>query len=352
MPRPTNEDAPTPEDVPTPEDGDAPVVVAPQWTISNATSGELISFLENDTTTTLDEINFRATRLQPTPMPRCIECHNDPCICDACPDCLLEECECDDNVEPYDPPIYDTGYNPQRPARRYTIRPIDDTTHYEDTPEQPAFRRPERPYRNPDQVGCECETCRRGRSRVAPLLSEYTINERTEDTVPEETLNPNVSFVAYMPGSTNYPVYLSKSFQYVRSQGGGHYSDRTVMHLQRNIERVDRDPHDMDLPFLVVAEAPFSYDEDTEVKSGGILGMLIRWPDTKTVIAVHRNSRRKSVGRRLFEVAQRNYLDMSFWVGRSNRQGQQFLLSLGMSPSAMNSQGGIRFSTVEEDENG
>lgn len=161
---------------------------------------------------------------------------------------------------------------------------------------------------------------------------------------------------AHTFNNPSYGNHLSKAFTFFRRHADGKYTDRTMMSLVNyadmfNAYRGDTERLAATTPLLVVAESPFSYDEVSEVKTGGVMGMAVIDPRTRrTMIAVHGNARREGIGSQLYTTARRNFPNgIVLWAGRKNAIGQHFALSVGLVATALNSQGAIRFS-MEDDE--
>ncbi len=170
--------------------------------------------------------------------------------------------------------------------------------------------------------------------------------------MPSEDLR----YAALNYDSPNYGQHLGRAFTFFRRHADGKYTDRTMMSLVNysdTFASYHRDPERLatSVPLLIVAEAPFAYDEVTEVKSGGVMGMAVVDPRSRRMmIAVHGNARREGIGSQLYLSARRNTPNgVVLWAGRKNTIGQHFCLSVGLVATALNSQGAIRFS-MEDDE--
>lgn len=144
-----------------------------------------------------------------------------------------------------------------------------------------------------------------------------------------------------------YITTLRTAFDFFRRNAEGKYSDNTLMNLTRAYDSIQYGGDRSHLPFIALAEAPYEYDEETEVKRGGTLGMMVVWPD-KAILAVNRGGRRKGIGGTLFNRVRYTVGDFSMWIGKTNQTGHMFCLSQGMFPSAMNGQGAVRYMTGEE----
>lgn len=160
-------------------------------------------------------------------------------------------------------------------------------------------------------------------------------------------------WAALEPGTQGYAELASKTFSFFRSASSGRYSSRTLLRLSDlSEERPGRS-----LPVILSVGTPYSYDEETEVKRGGLIGMCVWWPEEtgRCLIAVTKSARRKKVAT-TFVIFTTEYLshygDPSFWVGRNNIVAQQFLLSQQFLPSAINSNGAVQYGrrTPEEGE--
>jgi GNAT superfamily N-acetyltransferase len=154
-----------------------------------------------------------------------------------------------------------------------------------------------------------------------------------------------------------YGLALRQAFSFFRRHADGRYSNNTIMRIltaaDRWDERVANDERTYDnrLPNLAICVIPTTYDENTEVKNGGMVGVLVSWEDDskRAIMAVHKNYRRKSIGTSLFIRMRYSVLNANWWVGRHNQTGQQFLLSIGLFPTAFNTSGAIRYSAAHSD---
>jgi hypothetical protein len=100
-------------------------------------------------------------------------------------------------------------------------------------------------------------------------------------------------------------------------------------------------------PIIYTLEEPVSYDEDTEVKTGGAVAMAVVWPENefKLMLCVQREHRHEGHGKALLRniIGSNDYI--TTWVSRSNTSGQMLLLKCGLLPTAMNSAGALRYCT-------
>lgn len=170
--------------------------------------------------------------------------------------------------------------------------------------------------------------------------------------MPEQTaVAVNINHL--QPSSTGYGQHLRASFQFFRRHAQNRYSASTLMRLanaagefdDRTRQGTEDSPRTSSLlPVLTVASRPLSYDEDTEIKNGGTVGMMVTWPDGKALFAVVSGSRRQGIGRRIFAHNSR-YANVNpyFWVNTSNVPAQQFLLAMGLTPTGLNGNGAVRY---------
>lgn len=154
-------------------------------------------------------------------------------------------------------------------------------------------------------------------------------------------------FEQHRPGSSRYGSSLRMAFEFLRAHADGRYTDRTLMRVMRAQDNLlgGFTPPAASMPTITLAVSPFEYDEDTECKKGGTLGVAVTWESegNKSLLAVHRNTRRKGIGRALNVVVNGILRNPSYWVGRQNDDGQHFLLGLGMVPTAINGSGAVRY---------
>lgn len=147
-----------------------------------------------------------------------------------------------------------------------------------------------------------------------------------------------------------YEHALREAFAFMRRHDDGRYSSRMKMRILNAAERAEerrlngQDP-DTAAPGVVKIEVPFAFDEETEVKSGGALGILVVWPEDsgRVMLAVHKDHRRKKVGSALmglgtYPVGVEQY---TAWVNQRNTVAQHFLLSRGFMATGLNQVGGV-----------
>ncbi len=174
----------------------------------------------------------------------------------------------------------------------------------------------------------------------------------------EHTFAP--TFTLYYPDDgAQYVGRLREAFAFLRRHGDRRYSARSLMNLLSTADTVEaltesgRVLDTRALPVVLVAETPFTYDEETEVKSGGIAAVAVKYPDGKTMVGVHQTRRRARVGMACVRMLG-DYLPgpVVLWVHNTNTVGQQFCLSLGLTPRSMNPSGAMAYSATyfEEEE--
>lgn len=146
---------------------------------------------------------------------------------------------------------------------------------------------------------------------------------------------------------------LRQAFAFFRVHGDRRYSPNSLLKILTFADYMDRvvagaEPFRSEAcPSIVVAETPYTYDEETEVKSGGVLGYTLLLPDNRLMLAVHGSKRRAKIGTALLRFVT-TYIATTpeVWVHRNNRTGAHFLLSLEMSPWTINSAGAVQYSEV------
>lgn len=164
---------------------------------------------------------------------------------------------------------------------------------------------------------------------------------------PAEDL-PSVG--VFETGHERYGTLMRQAFNFIRLHADRRYSDTTLMRLVRAAEGAERNPVGTrldNMPALVAVESPTSYDEETEVKTGGITALAVNWPhnDGKTVLAVHRSFRRQKYGTLVARALIETVCGApAYWVSARNAPGQQFLLSMGLMPTSMNGAGAVCYS--------
>lgn len=162
--------------------------------------------------------------------------------------------------------------------------------------------------------------------------------EQSRCNLPE-----GVAAAIAQPGQPGYTERLRQAFHFLRQNDDLRYSSSTKMRLLTTADQLDAG-RGVEAPLVLVLERPFTFDPDTEVKSGGLLGVAVVWPGSnKLVMAVHRMFRRARIGATMLSLL--NFpgcqYSMTTWVNRRNTTGQHFLLATGWSVSTLNSSGGM-----------
>lgn len=136
---------------------------------------------------------------------------------------------------------------------------------------------------------------------------------------------------------------IRQAFAFFRRHGDRRYSAASLMRLMDFADRIDAGERE-NLPSLVTCEVPFTYDEDTEVKSGGIIGIAVMLPDNRTMIAVHTQRRKARVGTSLIRFVRDYFTSYPVvWAHRANTQGAAFLAACGLMPWAVNTSGAVQY---------
>lgn len=154
---------------------------------------------------------------------------------------------------------------------------------------------------------------------------------------------------------------LRQAFAFLRRHGGGRYSAASLMKLLTAADQLDEvlsaglTVETSTIPMVVTATVPFAYDEDTEVKSGGMVSAAVVLPDGRLMMAVNSNIRRAKLGLSTFRFVT-NFLHPTpvVWIHQANQEGASFALALGLQPREVNSRGAVAWSSValrHEDDN-
>lgn len=167
----------------------------------------------------------------------------------------------------------------------------------------------------------------------------------------DATLRPTfTSFDASRDDGAQVAGELRRAFAFLRRHGDRRYSASSLMRLLTFADRLDgaaasgEQVSDVDRPKVIVAEVPFSFDEETEVKSGGVLAIAVVLPDGRMMLAVHEGKRRIKLGTAIYGfITNYVYPYPVAWVHQANTQGQMFLLSVELQPWQMNSGGALAF---------
>src|SRR5688500_3914727 len=148
-----------------------------------------------------------------------------------------------------------------------------------------------------------------------------TSNAVVDAVIEEEDVvsPPPLPQMQYLDRSSpGYAMHLRNAFTFFRRHARNPgYSSGTLMRLLNAADSAEASTdRTNNLPVLTISTAPVSYDEDTEVKSGGMVGALVTWPDGKSLLAVESNSRRKGIARDIFHYhsSWSIYSAMYFWV--------------------------------------
>lgn len=221
-------------------------------------------------------------------------------------------------------------------------------------------------YYNPEPVDpswCDDPDCHECRNLVEEAAIPNTLNVEvtthgSDGPAPVYWLGGEVSaalklnegetvpgFEVHRPGSSRYGSALRSAFEFLRAHADGRYTDRTLMRVMRAQDNLLAGLPPASMPTITLASSPFEYDEETECKKGGTLGVLVSWESegNKSLLAVHRNARRKGIGQALNIVGVNILGNLSYWVGRQNSEGQHFLLGLGMVVTGINGSGAVRY---------
>lgn len=97
--------------------------------------------------------------------------------------------------------------------------------------------------------------------------------------------------------------------------------------------------------WIIEASTPTHYDADSEVKTGGSVGVGVVLPDKSLLIAVSPDARRQGVASRLFQSlrSETPHHDTYCTLSIHNRDGQMFALSQGMITTGIDMTGFITY---------
>lgn len=146
-----------------------------------------------------------------------------------------------------------------------------------------------------------------------------------------------------------YPAALRAAYDFLRRNG--RYTNRTLSEILSQAEILDgHRAGAVPDTALYRLSFPSEYDEETEVKYGGMAGIaVVLTPENKLLLAVHRQRRRGKLGTLLMDAVNGRHRHFSAWVSGQNLDGQQFLLSYGLFPVSMNGMGAVCYSRHDGD---
>lgn len=178
-------------------------------------------------------------------------------------------------------------------------------------------------------------------------------NDECESALASELVSEGIKLSYIDFGSDLYPLALSTAFTFFSTQSSGRYTDRTMMTIRRIADkwadstRSDRDEHvstEGYLPNLYIAESPYSWDEETEIKRGGILSILMCLPNDegeyRGLLAVTEQIRRRNLGRSMMRACSMFNGRMSWYIHQTNFAGMALATDSGFAPIQVNSNTG------------
>ena len=155
-------------------------------------------------------------------------------------------------------------------------------------------------------------------------------------------------------GSSSYETNLRLAHDFIRRNGDRRYSRRTLNGILRAADQAEMmRVHGVDttenFPALFTLGCPVSYDEETEVKAGGMVGVGVLFDDDdgKFVLATVPGYRRRGIGRLLVNIARAGVSGaISVHVSQHNHTGQQFLSACQFFPVSITSAGTVCYAST------
>lgn len=186
----------------------------------------------------------------------------------------------------------------------------------------------------------------------------------TRNTNREETATPNnfdidldVAKVVLARPDAEYLSRLREAVTFLRRNSSRRYSDSTIGSLMRKVdvceERISTGDNgsaffdaDYRMPTLLIVEDEPGYDEETEVKTGGMLGVALIIPSldespAKLLMAVKEARRREGVGTKLmdgFRQVMPTYNTVTY-LSNTNTVGLLFAVDAGFVPAELTPNG-------------
>lgn len=170
----------------------------------------------------------------------------------------------------------------------------------------------------------------------------------------------NIKFTMSCAEDPTFAGDMRRAFEFIRTHGDGHYTSNSLMQI---IHAADRNTGSRSVlsaqgpsPWVLSLETPYTFDEETEVKTGGTLGMLVQLNNgtNRAMLAVASGFRRAGVAKGLLVAHYESLGYPSFWLAPSNVVGQHFLLDNNYQPVEMNRRGALcwRHTHSEPDDDG
>lgn len=104
-------------------------------------------------------------------------------------------------------------------------------------------------------------------------------------------------------------------------------------------------------PIVVIGEDEVRFDDATEVKYGGVQGVLLRFVDGDTIMTVRARVRGQGIGARLWREADSwsEPAEAGMWLpSQLSEEQAAFSVKLGLSPSHMALSGSVRWSASQQ----
>jgi hypothetical protein len=143
----------------------------------------------------------------------------------------------------------------------------------------------------------------------------------------------------FMPSDPAYPVMGQELFGFLNRHAPNRYSARSLMAVVRQVDA-------QEAPLLVFDADPAEVDRLTEIKSGGLNAAAIVLRDGRVLLATHTEKRRSGFGAAVLSEVLRHRGDLAdqdiqlqFWTGADNVDGQRFLIARGLQIIATRANG-------------
>lgn len=161
-----------------------------------------------------------------------------------------------------------------------------------------------------------------------------------------DALETSTTVALTISGDPDFGMAATRAFEFLRAQGDRRYSNNSLMELVNLADRHRNGGFESRPPaFILTVSQPYSFDEETEVKKGGVLGVVVQTNDgtCRAMLATAGGVRRRGVAGALLGAHLSLLGGPTFWLHPSNAPAQHFLLRNGFQPVQMNRRGAVRY---------